>query len=263
MKPRTLSFLAAIGLAALPACSKKDATTTDKPADAPADKPADKPADGDKPAPAGDPTGLNDKGEPLAGLVVRAPTKDDLATYTKDLAGTGALVATFKTSLGEINCTLAEQDAPLTVANFVGLARGLHPFTDAKSGKNEKRPFYDGLVFHRVIPNFMIQGGDPMGTGEGGPGYEFATEVSPKLKHDKPGTLSMANAGPDTNGSQFFITDKATPNLDGNYNVFGYCAEADVIKKIAGVETEDNGAGEKSKPVGDPPKIESVTIARK
>jgi peptidyl-prolyl cis-trans isomerase A (cyclophilin A) len=243
-------------LAALPlatACKKKEATES-KPTkgDLAAKATTDK---GDTPTPPAAPPKAPE-------AEVRAPTAADLATYTADLTGSGPLVATIKTSLGELHCTLAEKDAPLTVANFVGLARGLHPFKDAKTGKVEKRPFYDGLVFHRVMPGFMIQGGDPEGVGTGGPGYEFATEVSEKLKHDKAGTLSMANAGPDTNGSQFFITDKATPNLDGGYNVFGYCDEAAVIKKIASVETDLSPDGEKSRPK-DPPTIESITIARK
>src|SRR4030095_388545 len=108
-------------------------------------------------------------------------------------------------------------------------------FKDPVSGKVEKRPFYDGTYFHRVIPGFMVQGGDPTGTGEGGPGYEFPTEVSDSLKHD-PGTLSMANAGPDTNGSQFFITEVATHKLDGSYNVFGWWQENAVAKKIAALQ---------------------------
>jgi peptidyl-prolyl cis-trans isomerase A (cyclophilin A) len=251
MTTRTLTLTLAAGLAALAlGCKKKDEAAPAKPADQaqPADqggaKPADQPAD--KPAEE----------------AVRAPTAEDLATYTADLTGEGPLVATIKTSLGELHCTLAEKDAPVTVANFVGLARGLHAWTDPKTNAGVKRPFYDGLVFHRVMPDFMIQGGDPLGTGEGGPGYDFKTEVTEKLKHDKAGTLSMANAGPDTNGSQFFITDRATPNLDGGYNVFGYCDEKDVVAKIARVDTQFGPTGEKSQPVGDPPKIESITIAR-
>jgi len=203
-----------------------------------------------------------------AGDEVRAPTAADLAAYTGDLEGTGPLMATFETTQGTIHCELFEKGAPLTVANFVGLARGLHAFEDPKSGKVEKRPFYDGTVFHRVIPGFMVQGGDPTATGEGGPGYKFATEVSKDLKHG-PGTLSMANSGPDTNGSQFFITEVATPRLDGSYNVFGKCVEIDVVKKLAAVDKTE----QPNSPPGQPPEksrpsnmddvvLNKVTISR-
>ncbi len=184
-----------------------------------------------------------------------APTADDLAKFTEDLDGTGTLMVRFTTNHGAIHCELFEKGAPLTVANFVGLARGLHSFMDPNTGKIEKRPFFDGLIFHRVIPNFMIQGGDPMGIGSGGPGYKFAQEVSPKLKHDKPGILSMANAGPGTNGSQFFITEAPRPSLDGGYNVFGECMEIDVVGKIARVTKQG------SKPV-EPVVMEKVEIFR-
>ncbi len=163
------------------------------------------------------------------------PKASDLAAYTEGLTGEGQLMVRFTTTEGIINCELFEKGAPLTVANFVGLARGLHPFKDNK-GQVVKRPFYDGLIFHRVIPKFMIQGGDPRGTGQGGPGYQFATEVSGDLRHDRPGILSMANAGPNTNGSQFFITEEKQPRLDGGYNVFGACKEIDVVGKIARVD---------------------------
>ena len=193
------------------------------------------------------------------GLKVRPPTVKDLKRYTKDLEGDGPLMARIETSKGELNCELYEKRAPLTVANFVGLARGLHPFRDA-NGDAAKRPFYDGLIFHRVIPGFMIQGGDPAGNGTGGPGYKFATEVSDSLRHDKAGIMSMANSGPNTNGSQFFIMDGARSNLDGGYNVFGLCKETNVVSEIASVETIRDG-GENSRPV-DPPKIVKVEIYR-
>ena len=148
-------------------------------------------------------------------------------------AGTYAI---FETSMGNITCMLFEKEAPKTVANFVGLAEGTKEFTDARTGQKTKRPFYDGLIFHRVIPKFMIQGGCQLGTGTGDPGYRFDDEFHPSLKHDKPGKLSMANAGPGTNGSQFFITVAATPWLDNHHTIFGEVIEGqDVAVKISQV----------------------------
>jgi peptidyl-prolyl cis-trans isomerase A (cyclophilin A) len=144
------------------------------------------------------------------------------------------LYATLETSLGRMVCRLHEDKAPKTVANFVELAEGRREFTDPKTRQKTKRPFYDGLVFHRVIPDFMIQGGCPRGDGTGGPGYQFADEFHPSLKHDAPGVLSMANAGPGTNGSQFFITVAATPWLDNHHTVFGRVVEGqEVATKIS------------------------------
>src|SRR5580704_12365020 len=144
------------------------------------------------------------------------------------------LNAHFTTSEGNFTVRLFDQEVPNTVANFVGLAEGTKEWTDPKSGQKVKRPYYDGLVFHRVIADFMIQGGDPLGTGTGGPGYKFADEFSPKLRHSKPGLLSMANAGPNTNGSQFFITLAATPWLDNKHSIFGEVVDGyAVVKKIS------------------------------
>jgi cyclophilin family peptidyl-prolyl cis-trans isomerase len=145
------------------------------------------------------------------------------------------LYAEMDTSKGKILLHLEFEKTPLTVANFVGLAEGTKNYSrDGGPPKAEGKPFYDGLTFHRVIADFMIQGGDPQGSGRGGPGYMFRNEIVPSLKHDHPGTLSMANAGPDTNGSQFFITHKETPWLDGKHTVFGHVVEGqDVVNKIA------------------------------
>lgn len=140
------------------------------------------------------------------------------------------MFATFYTSKGTIVCRLEFEKCPMTVTNFVGLAEG----TIKNSARDSGKPYYDGLIFHRVIPDFMIQSGDPEGNGRGGPGYRFPDEFDPTLRHDGPGVLSMANAGPATNGSQFFITHKATPWLDDKHTVFGRVVEGqDVVNAIA------------------------------
>jgi len=166
--------------------------------------------------------------------------------------------ALFTTSEGNFKIRLFDQEVPNTVANFVGLAEGTKDFTDPKTGQKTKRPFYDGLAFHRVIDGFMLQGGCPLGTGTGGPGYKFADEFNPKLRHSKPGMLSMANSGPNTNGSQFFVTLAATPWLDNKHSVFGEVVEGmDVVKKIGSVPT----AKPSDKPIK-PVVIQSVKIER-
>jgi peptidyl-prolyl cis-trans isomerase A (cyclophilin A) len=148
----------------------------------------------------------------------------------------GPVYATLKTSMGDIVIQLFEDKAPKTVANFVDLATGAKEWTDPKTKEKVKRPLYNGTIFHRVIPGFMIQGGDPLGNGTGGPGYRFEDEFNPDLKHSKPYILSMANAGPTTNGSQFFITHKATPWLDGKHSVFGEVLKGqEVVDAIANV----------------------------
>jgi len=153
----------------------------------------------------------------------------------------GGIYAIFETTQGNIVVRLLEKEAPRTVANFVGLAEGTKEFKNEKTGQKEKRPYYDGLVFHRVIPQFMIQGGCPQGTGMGGPGYTFADEFHPSLKHSKAGKLSMANAGPGTNGSQFFITVAPTPWLDDKHTIFGEVVEGqDVADKISKVPRDGN-----------------------
>jgi peptidyl-prolyl cis-trans isomerase A (cyclophilin A) len=129
--------------------------------------------------------------------------------------------AHFTTSMGDFTARLFTEDAPKTVANFVGLATGRKAWKDPRTNQMVHRPYYNNVLFHRVIPNFMIQGGDPTGTGLGGPGYEFPDEISPKHRHDKAGILSMANHGPNTNGGQFFITVAPYPSLNGHYSIFG------------------------------------------
>jgi len=142
--------------------------------------------------------------------------------------------ALLDTTMGQIKILLHDKKTPKTIDNFVGLAEGTKEFTDPKSREKMKKPFYDGLIFHRVIPGFMIQGGDPTGTGMGGPGYRFADEFHPELRHNKPGILSMANSGPNTNGSQFFITIEPTPWLDDHHTIFGEVVEGlDVVLAIA------------------------------
>jgi peptidyl-prolyl cis-trans isomerase A (cyclophilin A) len=165
---------------------------------------------------------------------VRPPVAADLAEYTRHLTGSGALKAKIDTPLGTITCELFDERAPMTVANFVGLATGKKAWLDRDGRIQKGRPFYDGLTFHRVIEDFMIQGGDPNGTGTGGPGYQFANEIDHRLTMEE-GALAMANAGPDTNGSQFFITEKATEWLDGKHTIFGKCGDLNVVRRIARV----------------------------
>lgn len=182
------------------------------------------------------------------------------------LPGAGPLMARIETSLGVIVARLHETAAPNTVANFVGLARGLRPWQDPKSGAWVQRPFYDGLAFHRVVPGFMIHTGCPLGDGTGGPGYRFADEFHETLAHDRPGVLSMANEGPidpltkqpGTNGSQFFITERPAPQLDGRHSVFGEVVEGlEVVRKLARV-ARDEATDRPSEPIS----IQKVEIYR-
>jgi peptidyl-prolyl cis-trans isomerase A (cyclophilin A) len=167
-----------------------------------------------------------------------------------------ASTAVIETSKGTIECQLFDKDAPNTVANFVGLATGTKEYKDPKTGQMKKSKYYDGLVFHRVIPNFMIQGGDPLGTGTGGPGYSFKDEF-PSQKFDQPGRLAMANAGPNTNGSQFFITTANDEflNTNGHYVIFGQVTKGqDVANAISQV------ARDSSDRPNDPVTIKHITI---
>jgi peptidyl-prolyl cis-trans isomerase A (cyclophilin A) len=147
--------------------------------------------------------------------------------------------ARFITSLGTFTARLMPEHAPDTVANFVELATGERKWRDSRDGATKTTPLYDGTVFHRVIPDFMIQGGDPEGTGRGGPGYTFADEVKGGPSFDRPGLLGMANAGPNTNGSQFFVTVAATPHLTGKHTIFGEVTEGyDVVEAISRLDTD-------------------------
>jgi peptidyl-prolyl cis-trans isomerase A (cyclophilin A) len=167
------------------------------------------------------------------------------------------LTATLHTNQGDIKINLLPNHAPKTVRNFVGLADGTGKWRDPKSNADGQGPLYNGTTFHRIITNFMIQGGDPLGTGTGGPGYRFADEFHPELQFDRPFLLAMANAGPGTNGSQFFITTVPTPWLNNKHTIFGEVADQesrDVVSKIEGVPT---GAGDRPK---EPVVISSITI---
>jgi peptidyl-prolyl cis-trans isomerase A (cyclophilin A) len=158
-----------------------------------------------------------------------------------------AIYAEFQTTEGNFTIRLHDAETPNTVANFVGLAEGTKEWTDPRTNQQVTQPYYDGVIFHRVIDGFMIQGGDPLGQGVGGPGYTFADEFHPTLRHNKAGILSMANRGPNTNGGQFFITLGPTPHLDNRHTVFGEVVEGiDVIRKIGSTKT-----GQGDRPVKD------------
>src|SRR5579884_449719 len=166
--------------------------------------------------------------------------------------------AIIDTTAGKITCTLFPKQAPIGVANFVGLARGTKDWTNPSTGrKMHGVPLYNGTIFHRVIPEFMIQGGDPLGTGMGDPGYKFKNETSPDLLFDRPGRLAYANAGPDTNGSQFFITEVPYPRLNGGYTIFGQCDDpsVEIVKEIARMPRNMSN----DRP-DDPVKINKITI---
>ncbi len=197
--------------------------------------------------------------------VVQAPTEPDpqggkftLAQATKGLPKQGTLAAHIKTSMGSFYCDLFADKTPNTVANFVGLARGLRKFWDSQKLAWVARHYYDGTTFHRVIPGFMIQGGDYTGTGRGGIGYTIPDEMSPTLHHDRPGQLCMANRGPNTNEAQFFITEGAAPHLEGSYTIFGQCEPATLVQRIARVP--QSGAPD-NRPLT-PVVIEKVEIKR-
>ncbi|HFE45345.1 MAG TPA: peptidylprolyl isomerase [Nannocystis exedens] len=190
------------------------------------------------------------QGDPKGGVFT-------LGEALEGLPDTGTLWVEFVTSRGVLSCELFEHEAPNTVANFVGLARGIRPFR--RGGEWVTGRYYDGVIFHRVIPGFMIQAGDPTGTGTGNPGYVIQDEIDPTHTHDDAGVLSMANRGPGTGGAQFFITLGPTPHLDGKHTVFGRCDEAgaDLADDIALVPRDPD-----DKPL-EPEVIETVRIVRR
>ncbi len=167
--------------------------------------------------------------------------------------------AMIQTDMGKLTCELFPQEAPRNVGNFIGLAEGTKEWEHPLNHRMIRMKLYDGTAFHRVIPGFMIQGGDPMGNGAGGPGYHVLDEISPKLKFDRAGRMAMANEGPNTNGSQFFITLSPQPHLDGRFTIIGQCdnASVQVAKKIAAVPRDRNNDRPDS-----PPKIRKITIER-
>ena len=194
------------------------------------------------------PTAAKKGGDPLNGTFT-------LADATKDLKGSGAIVAKIETNKGTLQCKLYDDKAPISVANFIGLATGKRTWKDPRSGEWINKPAYDGTTFHRIIKGFMIQGGDPRGNGSGEPGYVIKDEIWAGSKHDRAGLLCMANRGPNTNGAQFFITDAAAAHLDGGYTIFGECAPEQVVHDIANVSI----SGERPT---DPVTIKAVTISR-
>src|SRR5713226_8386815 len=197
----------------------------------------------------------------VSGLAVWAQSTNKATPAAKapvHHAAAGQPTAIIETTAGKMSCTLFPDKAPIGVENFIGLATGTKDWKNPVSGATKHGvPLYDGTIFHRVIPGFMIQGGDPAGNGTGDPGYKFKNEVSSDLPFDRPGRLAMANSGPGTNGSQFFITEVPTPHLNGHYNLFGQCDEASVVleKRIARMARDPRD----DRPFG-PVKITHITI---
>jgi peptidyl-prolyl cis-trans isomerase A (cyclophilin A) len=203
----------------------------------------------------------------LISLTAWSQTKPTTATpphrasaATAPEAPSGDPTAIIDTTAGKLHCTLFPKVAPIGVANFIGLANGTKDWTSPVThAKKHGVPLYDGTIFHRVIPEFMIQGGDPAGTGMGDPGYKFKNETSPELGFDRPGRLAYANAGPDTNGSQFFITEVPYPSLNGGYTIFGQCDDASVetVKQVARMASDPRD----NRPFR-PVKINHITIVK-
>lgn len=188
-----------------------------------------------------------------------SPTATKPAVKKPVAATSSQPIAIIDTAAGKMTCKLFPDKAPTGVANFIGLAKGTKDWTNPSTGRPmHSVPLYNGTIFHRVIPEFMIQGGDPLGNGTGDPGYKFKNETSPDLAFDRPGRLAYANAGPGTNGSQFFVTEVPYPSLNGGYTIFGQCDDTSVelVKKIARMPRDAN-----DRP-NDPVKINKITILR-
>ncbi|MEM6996217.1 MAG: peptidylprolyl isomerase [Myxococcota bacterium] len=197
------------------------------------------------------------QGDPRGGEFTLAQALEGDATLSDK--SKGKLHVTFHTTNGEFECELYEDQTPLTVANFVGLGRGVRESYDKKADTWEAKPFYDGIIFHRVIAGFMIQTGDPTGSGTGGPGYVVVDEFDKSLKHTGPGYLSMANRGPNTGSSQFFVTVAKTPHLDGKHAIFGKCADAKVPIEISKVKVDARRGNRPYEQV----KIDKLSFTRK
>jgi len=257
MRPAKLFSLTLVSLAALscksPPAELEPAPTKDPAADTATNTAAKTAATAtdraQKPSDQGAGAGKNAGGDPLNGTFT-------LADATKDLPGKGPIVAKIDTSKGALQCKLFDDKAPITVANFIGLATGKRAWKDPNSNQWVNKPAYDGTGFHRIIKGFMIQGGDPKGNGSGEPGYVIKDELWEGAKHDRAGLLCMANRGPNTNGAQFFITDAAAPHLDTSYTIFGECAPVEIVHDIASVPT-----GMRDMPQT-PVTIKSITISR-
>jgi peptidyl-prolyl cis-trans isomerase A (cyclophilin A) len=236
-----LGSICALALVAVSGCGAPPAPPEPAATPAPAPAPATPPPSPETPAPSTDkPAAPAETPAPPAAVETAKPSA---AKY-----GPG-VYAHIATSHGEMIARLFDKDAPNTVENFVGLAEGKKQWRNPRTNTMVRRPYYNNLTFHRIISGFMIQGGDPEGTGTGGPGFTFADEFSPKLRHSKAGILSMANRGPDTNGGQFFITLGPTAHLDDKHSVFGEVVEGmDVLRGIGKVPTE-RSSGRPTKPV--------------
>jgi peptidyl-prolyl cis-trans isomerase A (cyclophilin A) len=235
-----VGFVCALTLAATGCGAPEPARPSEPPAATPAPAPTPA-APTEKPAPPAD-TPAPSTEKPSAEAPAD-PTKPSASKY-----GPG-IYAHFTTTKGNFIVKFFDKDAPKTVANFVGLAEGKKPWTDPRTGRQIRRPYYRNVLFHRVMPNFMIQGGDPEGTGAGGPGYTFEDEISPNHRHNKPGIVSMANRGPNTNGGQFFITVAPYPSLDGHYSIFGEVVEGlNNVIAISKVPTTGPGGNPANKP---------------
>jgi peptidyl-prolyl cis-trans isomerase A (cyclophilin A) len=196
---------------------------------------------------------------PAKSTTAKPATAAKSTTTSKPATAASEPTAIINTTAGKLTCSLFPDKTPIGVANFIGLANGSKDWTNPVShAKKHGVPLYDGTIFHRVIPEFMIQGGDPAGTGSGDPGYTFKNETSPDLKFDRPGRLAYANAGPDTNGSQFFITEVPYPHLNGGYTIFGQCDDASVmlVKEIARMGRDPNDRPYR------PVKIVHITIVK-